>query len=164
MTLTPSEMIWTAVNFVVLMLVLNRLLFRPYLELMDRRRADVRAALSEGEAADERVRAHAEALRGGEAAKRAEDLQALEALKTRLSAQEREKRAAWETETRRQCVASAADRSAREQAERARMDAAAPALTAELLGALLGDEALPRENPEVIRAAAAACEGRETRT
>lgn len=62
MTLQPSVMIWTIINFCLLMLVLDRLLFRPLFKVMDAREEKigrVRRAAAEREEA--RIRAAAEA-------------------------------------------------------------------------------------------------------
>ena len=44
MTIQPSVSIWTVICFIVLMLVLDRLLFRPLLDFMDRRREKINGA------------------------------------------------------------------------------------------------------------------------
>lgn len=44
MTIQPSILIWTLICFAVLMLVLDRLLFRPMLSFMDKRNEKIAAA------------------------------------------------------------------------------------------------------------------------
>lgn len=44
MSIQPSIVIWTVICFVLLMLILNNLLFKPVLEVMDKRRAKIEAA------------------------------------------------------------------------------------------------------------------------
>ncbi|MCQ2354781.1 MAG: hypothetical protein MJ102_06735 [Clostridia bacterium] len=44
MTIQPSIIIWTIINFVLFMLVVDRLLFRPVLAVMDKRQAKIDAA------------------------------------------------------------------------------------------------------------------------
>ena len=44
MTIQASVVIWTVICFLLLVLILDRLLFRPVLELVDRRRECVRNA------------------------------------------------------------------------------------------------------------------------
>ena len=51
MTIQPSVTIWTIICFVVLMLVLDRLLFRPLLDFMDKRREKIDGAKSRRQAA-----------------------------------------------------------------------------------------------------------------
>jgi F-type H+-transporting ATPase subunit b len=46
MTIQPSVSVWTVICFVVLMLVLDRLLFRPLLDFMDKRREKIDGARS----------------------------------------------------------------------------------------------------------------------
>ena len=40
-----SELIWTVINFVLLMLLLRRFLFRPVLQILEKRRAGVEEKL-----------------------------------------------------------------------------------------------------------------------
>lgn len=51
MTIQISVLIWTIICFFLLMLILNRLLFRPLLNIMDRRKEKTAAAQKEKEAA-----------------------------------------------------------------------------------------------------------------
>ena len=68
MTLNPSEIILTIVNFLLLLLVLNRFLFKPYLAFMDARESEINAAEVSAAAAKERVKAAEEALKAERAA------------------------------------------------------------------------------------------------
>lgn len=55
MTIQPSVLIWTIINFCLFMLVADRLLFRPILAFMDKRREKA-ASLTDGDVvADESV-------------------------------------------------------------------------------------------------------------
>lgn len=54
MTLQPSVLIWTVICFCLLMLILNKMLFKPLLAVMDARQTRI-------EQAREKQRAHAEA-------------------------------------------------------------------------------------------------------
>lgn len=60
MTIQPSILIWTLISFCLLMLILDRLLFRPMLSFMDARNERIEAALKKKED-DERAVAEAEA-------------------------------------------------------------------------------------------------------
>ena len=60
MTIQPSILIWTLISFALLMLILDRLLFRPMLSFMDARNERIDAAM-EKKAADERALSEAEA-------------------------------------------------------------------------------------------------------
>lgn len=44
MTIQPSVLIWTIICFCLLMLILNKLLFRPLLQVMDARQTRIEAA------------------------------------------------------------------------------------------------------------------------
>lgn len=61
MNIQISVTIWTVICFVVLMLVLNNLLFKPLLSVMDKRRERIEAAKAKKAEAD-RLRAEHEAL------------------------------------------------------------------------------------------------------
>lgn len=52
MTIQPSVLIWTVINFCLLMLILNKLLFKPLLAFMDARKNRIDAAKSELSAAE----------------------------------------------------------------------------------------------------------------
>ncbi len=60
MTIQPSILIWTLISFALLMLILDRLLFRPMLSFMDARNERIEAAVQKKEA-DERALSEAEA-------------------------------------------------------------------------------------------------------
>lgn len=60
MTIQPSILIWTLISYCLLMLILDRLLFRPMLSFMDQRNARIAAAMQKKED-DERALADAEA-------------------------------------------------------------------------------------------------------
>lgn len=60
MTIQPSILIWTLICFALLMLILDRLLFRPMLSFMDARNERIEAARLKKET-DEQARAAAEA-------------------------------------------------------------------------------------------------------
>lgn len=60
MTIQPSILIWTLISFCLLMLILDRLLFRPMLSFMDARNDRIDAAALKKEA-NERSAADAEA-------------------------------------------------------------------------------------------------------
>lgn len=112
MTIQPSVIIWTVICFCLLMLILDRLLFRPILKFMDARQEKIdlaakkreqdQQALAEANAAlEERSRRNAEltASRAREecaAARAAADLELAEARKR--SAQETETKKAEITE------------------------------------------------------------------
>lgn len=55
MTLNPSEVVITIINFLILLLVLNKLLFKPYLKFMDERQAAVNSAEKAALAAKEQL-------------------------------------------------------------------------------------------------------------
>lgn len=59
MTIQPSIIIWTLISFCLLMLILDRLLFRPMLSFMDERNERIEAAQKKREE-DERVLREAE--------------------------------------------------------------------------------------------------------
>ena len=101
MTLQPSVILWTVICFCAAMLILDRLLFRPFFAVMDRRKARIAAAK---ERRDELAAAEASA-REAEARSAAE----AEAELQRLLAQ----RAGEESQSR--TAALAAARSAREE-------------------------------------------------
>ncbi len=65
MTIQIPILIWTVISFLALMLILNRLLFRPMLSFMDARRAKIERARAEREAAQTAV---AEARQAADAA------------------------------------------------------------------------------------------------
>ncbi len=76
MTIQPSILLWTLICFSLMMLVLNRLLFRPMLSFMDARNEKIAAATRKKEAHD-RALAEAEAelaTRREQAVHRAADL------------------------------------------------------------------------------------------
>ena len=50
MTIQPSILIWTLISFALLMLILDRLLFRPMLSFMDARNERIEAAMQKKEA------------------------------------------------------------------------------------------------------------------
>lgn len=60
MTIQPSILIWTLISFCLLMLILDRLLFRPMLSFMDARNERIEAARKKKEE-DERAISEAEA-------------------------------------------------------------------------------------------------------
>lgn len=60
MTIQPSILIWTLISFALLMLILDRLLFRPMLSFMDARSERIEAAMQKKEA-DARALSEAEA-------------------------------------------------------------------------------------------------------
>lgn len=60
MTIQPSILIWTLISFCLLMLILDRLLFRPMLSFMDARNERIAAAQTKKEE-DERALSAAEA-------------------------------------------------------------------------------------------------------
>lgn len=60
MTIQPSILIWTLISFCLLMLILDRLLFRPMLSFMDKRNERIESAMRKKEA-NERALAEAEA-------------------------------------------------------------------------------------------------------
>ena len=62
MTIQPSVVIWTVICFLALVLILDRLLFRPVLQVLDRRRERIRAAEAK-KAEYERLTAEREARR-----------------------------------------------------------------------------------------------------
>lgn len=53
MAIQPSVLIWTIINFCLFMLVADRLLFRPILAFMDKRREKTASLTDGGAAADE---------------------------------------------------------------------------------------------------------------
>ena len=60
LTIQPSVFIWTVICFCLLMLILNRLLFRPMLRFMDERQAKLDRAAARREK-DQALLAEAEA-------------------------------------------------------------------------------------------------------
>jgi len=58
MTIQPSILLWTLISFCLLMLILDRLLFRPMLSFMDARNERIEAAMRKK---DENERALSEA-------------------------------------------------------------------------------------------------------
>lgn len=159
MTLTPSEIIWTAINFVVLMLVLNRLLFKPYLEFMDRRTAENRAATASVEKADERILAHAEELKKINTVKTAESLLETEELKKCLESQRQQKLAVYKDEIQQKRLAAEKLMTAAERDEQKRIDDATAGLAEELVAALLSGQRLPDGKFRAVQTAGTTFEG-----
>ena len=56
MTIQPSILIWTLITFGLMMLILNRLLFKPMLAFMDRRQAKIDEAKAQKMAGEQAVR------------------------------------------------------------------------------------------------------------
>ncbi len=56
MTIQPSILLWTLICFALMMLVLDRLLFRPMLSFMDARNEKIAAAAQKKEAYDRALR------------------------------------------------------------------------------------------------------------
>jgi len=62
MSIDFSVLIWTIICFVILMLLLNRFLFKPLLAVMDKRKKTISEGLEAGRRAEEEIRGKQEQL------------------------------------------------------------------------------------------------------
>ena len=56
LTINPSEVIWTVINFFLLLFLLRRFLFRPILAVLDARKAKIDGQLAEEETIRQEIR------------------------------------------------------------------------------------------------------------
>ncbi len=134
-----SELIWTVINFVLLMLLLRRFLFRPILRVLDRRRAGLEEKLR----VEQDALAQAEENRGRLQAEKEETREEARQILSR-SAGERDARhaaalAEARTEAERTRKAGEAALEKKREQEQERLREAAPEL-AEILARRLLDE------------------------
>ncbi len=135
-----SELIWTVINFVLLMLLLRRFLFRPVLQILEKRRAGV----------EEKLRVEQDALKQAE-----ENRGRLEAEKekSREEAKELLNRSAGERDARHTAALAEARAEAertreageavlqqKREAEQAQLQEAAPELAEVLAARLLNED------------------------
>lgn len=74
LTINPSEVIWTVINFFLLLFLLRKFLFKPILDVLDRRQAKIDGRFSEAEAIRGEISEYeAEAARKIEAAQKEAD-------------------------------------------------------------------------------------------
>ena len=133
MTLEPSVVFWTILNFAVLALVLERFLFRPLLRFMDERKARTEAGIAAGREAQAELDAEQARLREEAAALSASQQQLTE----QAAAQAQEERTLLLAQA--EAESNAAYDAALEQLRRdetalsAELDAALPILSAALV-------------------------------
>jgi F-type H+-transporting ATPase subunit b len=140
LSINISELIWTVINFLLLLLLLKRFLYRPICEFMDARQARIDAGLEKEQAAQEALRA--------EQARQDEDQQTARAQARALLQQEEARNA---QESREALLATRQDVREAEKLARERMQEhsrqeeknlsqAEPALAELLAGRLLQEE------------------------
>lgn len=137
MTIQPSVIVWTVVNFLLLLFVLNRFLFKPMLTLMHRRDEKIRAGIEAGAAAQKALNDQQEKFPAERSARYTAARQAEEAL---LQQRRQEVRALADSQkdVREAHWVEARDALELEEVETVRrLDAALPELTAVLAEALL---------------------------
>lgn len=102
MTIQPSILIWTLISFCLLMLILDRLLFRPMLSFMDARNERIEAAQRKREENERMLREAEEGLAAGrEAARlRRAELAGAELAEAKVRAKQMLAKAEAERETR----------------------------------------------------------------
>lgn len=102
MTIQPSILIWTLISFCLLMLILDRLLFRPMLSFMDARNERIEAAQRKREENERMLREAEEELAAGrEAARlRRAELAGAELAEAKVRAKQMLAKAEAERETR----------------------------------------------------------------
>lgn len=137
MTLNPSEIILTIVNFLLLLLVLNRFLFKPYLAFMDARESEINAAEVSAAAAKERVKAAEEALKAERAAAISEREAEGARVRSALLDVERAKMKKYSAELEAARSRSEEELNSEELALRASMEKKVPELSERLLAGLL---------------------------
>ena len=64
LSINVSELIWAVINFLLLLFLLNRFLYKPLLAFMDKRQAKIDAAKEEEKQAGQTVQANRERLDG----------------------------------------------------------------------------------------------------
>ena len=140
LSINPSELIWAVVNFLLLLFLLNRFLYKPLLRFMDARQAKIDAGLEEERQAGQAVQDNKDRL----AELKAECQEEAKQMIARADAAQQEeltqaiaqaKKAA--SETRKATAQELADR---RDAEAERLAAAEPELAELLSRRLLGDE------------------------
>lgn len=137
MSIQPSVIFWTVVSFLLLLVLLNRFLFKPLLTLMHDRDAKIAAGIAAGETARQALAEAQEQYAVAQAARRAAAVEAEAALTLQCRQEAKEALAALQA-GREARWTEAARRIAGEQAEAAaRLDARLPELTAVLADALL---------------------------
>ena len=135
-----SELIWTVINFFLLMFLLNRFLYKPVISFMEKRQARIDAGLQEEQDAKASVEKNEERLREEKAESREEAKKLL-----RQNAEELEKHSAEMLKEAK--TAAVQERKESEEALAAkqeqtseRLQAAAPELASVLAERLLGEE------------------------
>lgn len=135
-----SELIWTVINFFLLLFLLKRFLYTPILRVMEERQARTDALFDEERRAKESVqendaRLAAEKARSREEASRflSESGSAQEQRRIEALSQARKSAQAFRQEAQTQLAAQS-------EAEQAQLAAARPELAALLAGRLLGEE------------------------
>ena len=138
-SINVSELIWTVINFFLLMFLLNRFLYKPVITFMENRQARVDAGLQKEQDAKTAVKENDERLEKEKAESREEAKQLL-----KKNAEELEQHSAAMLKEAKE--AAALDRKVSEEALAAkqgqtaeRLQTAAPELASVLAGHLLGE-------------------------
>ena len=140
LSINISELIWTIVNFFLLLFLLKRLLYQPICEHMDARQARIDAGLEQERQAKAALQAIDESMTEQQLSARDEGRALLqrteeEAERESAAAIQTAKRLARQAESEKQEKLQELDRQ-----EHARLTAAEPALAGALARSLLGEE------------------------
>lgn len=152
MSINLSEVILTVVNFIVLMLLLNRFLYQPVLRFMDARRDRIQAGLDAQTQAEQALADCQTALQEELAAEHQQTKQVVAAAKRQahdqcdVMAQE----AVQQAQARKQAAAAKVQQE--EQAHYTTVHAQMPRLVQELTARLLQDEAAAQKHAAQIAA------------
>ena len=135
-----SELIWTVINFLLLMLLLTRFLLTPIRKVMDARQAKVDAGLEEERRAQARVQENDEKIAAEQARSREEARRILNDSGSAVEQRRSESLAQAQKAAEAARQEAAAELVARREAEERSLDAAQPELAELLAKQLLGEE------------------------
>ena len=150
LSINISEMIWTVINFLILMFLLDSFLFKPLLKFMDEHKSRIKNALADGEKSRQAMEENAILL--------AEKLHAVEReanlLLSKARANDEQIKAKALNEARQDAsdIRSCAEERIKleEKVVRKNIEEKMPELVSALIFSLLGDEKVVSRNMELI--------------